>query len=131
MTVVELRPGAHIWFEGDIWLIEEMGPKQATIKRGTRFRAVALGAMVSAAQVVGEPQAGEPEAEPVNVVLAALTPAQRAKVEHRVQVVLTLLSDDGRPMQERFPEVAQAEGTSVGLWSDGCRDTARRGLPGW
>ena len=77
MTVVELRPGAHIWFEGDIWLIEEMGPKQATIKRGTRFRAVALGAMVSAAQVVGEPQAGEPQAEPVNVVLAALTPAQR------------------------------------------------------
>ncbi|GAA1862642.1 hypothetical protein [Brevibacterium marinum] len=97
-SVVELSVGKQVWFEGDMWEIASMSAAAAQLFRGDKFRSVATLSLLEGAKIIGDDtQAAEDEGyQPAsNVVLSDLSPAQRAKLDHRAAVVRPLLEYNG------------------------------------
>lgn len=117
-SVVELRVGARVWFEGEMYLVQELGPQRTTLATDGRIRTIATAEAVRhASPVPDEIEASDQftDGAPVNVLLSGLTKSQRDAVETRAKVVRELLEpedEDGRSLTLRCEAAASAAGVS-------------------
>ena len=134
-SVVELSVGKQVWFEGDMWEIASMSAAAAQLSRGDKFRSVATLSLLEGAKIVGaDTLAAEDEGfQPAsNVVLSDLSPAQRAKLDQRAEVVRPLLEYDGDvSLKQRLREAAvsaQVSTRTLERWMTGYRSGGLAGL---
>lgn len=111
-SVVELSVGKQVWFDGDMWEIGSMSAAAAQLSRGDKFCSVATLSLLEGAKIVSaDTHAAEDEGfQPAsNVVLSDLSPAQRAKLDQRAEIVRPLLEYDGDvSLKQRLREQARA-----------------------
>lgn len=131
MNAIEIRVGSQLWLEGQLWEVQDLTGREATLRAGAAFRSVSVPILVAHARVLGSPELAGSVDEPSNVLLASLTGSQRRKLQDRVRIVQDLLAADDRQLQERTAEMAQAEGMSVRTlerWLKSYREAGPAGL---
>jgi len=115
-SVVELHVGARVWFEGEMYLVQELGPQRTTLATDDRIRTIATAEAVRHARLVrDECESGDQFSggDPANVLLSGLTKSQRATLETRATVVRGLLEpEDDRSLTSRCEAAASAAGVS-------------------
>lgn len=136
-AVVDLHVGGRVWFEGSMYLVQELGPQRTTLAADGRLRSVATAEVIRQATLVSDDtDTGDraPECEPVNVLLSGLTKRQRATLETRAHLVRELLEPDGeddRSLTSRCEAAAVAAGVSgrtLRRWVEGYRKAGLAGL---
>jgi len=136
-AVVELHVGGRVWFEGSMYLVQELGPQRTTLAADGRLRSVSTAEVVRHATLFSDDtDAGDQttEGEPLNVLLSGLTKSQRATLEGRAELVRGVLSpalEDARSMKQRCDDAAAEHGVSsrtVLRWISGYRRAGLAGL---
>lgn len=105
-AMVEIAPGARLWFDGQVVEVVDFDGRSVTL-RGERtgaFTAVSLARLAAQARALDVEPA--PERPGAGALLAALTTHQRQEVERRTTHVRELLCDD----RAERSEAAQADG---------------------
>ncbi len=138
-AAVELRVGVQLWFDGEVWTVQELTARAVTLAVGGRARCVALPGLVAQAVVLaGQDDGGQPPApadrELVGVLLSSLTVGQLTVLEQRAGHVRELLSGlpvDAPPLNARYQAKAVELGVSVRTlkrWVAAYRDAGVAGL---
>lgn len=136
-AVVELHVGGRVWFEGGMYLVQELGSQRTTLAADGRLRSVATAEVVRHATLVSDDTDADDqttEGEPLNVLLSGLTKSQRATLEGRAELVRGVLSpapEDARSMKQRCDDAAAEYGVSgrtLLRWISGYRKTGLAGL---
>lgn len=136
-AVVELYVGARVWFEGEMYLVQELGAQRTTLATDGRIRTIATAEAVRHASLVHDGgEAGDQFSggDPVNVLLSGLTKSQRATLEARANVVRGLLEpedEDDRSLTSRCEAAASTSGVSgrtLRRWVEGYRRAGLAGL---
>ena len=88
--VLELRPGARIWFDGTSWEVVTLSGREVTLRSGDSLQRATFAEVVVRGVSMAAPVDGP---DPATVVLSSLTSAQRRELEIRAKLVRGLLSE--------------------------------------
>ena len=137
MSVVELAVGVRLWLDGEVWTVQSLSTRAATL-RATHGRVRVIDLSVLVSQVVVLSEAGDDEQVTedralLGVLLTSLSRAQLAVLEERARHVRALLAPefDGPPLAARYAAKASELGVSVRTlkrWAAGYRDAGVAGL---
>lgn len=115
-SVVELKVGGQVWFEGELWTLRALDGQTGQLAQDSHVRSISSAALAKGASVVGD----EPEDTDAGVITSAsvltnLSKVDRSKLEHRTSVVRSLLDvpDDGLSSLDHLRRVADREGVST------------------
>ena len=91
---IEVRPGASLWWSGDLWTVAALEGRSATIVRGDRTAVLDLAVLAGEARRVGPGRGidGDEADLMSSVVLSALGPDERRRVTEQAQVIAELLA---------------------------------------
>ena len=136
-AVVELHVGGRVWFEGSMYLVQELGPQRTTLTADGRLRSVATADAVRHATLFSDDTETDDQitqGEPVDVLLSGLTKSQRATLEERAELARGVLNpdpEDARSVKQRCDEAAAEHSVSsrtVLRWISGYRKAGLAGL---
>lgn len=108
----EVIVGAHTWFEGSLWVVQEIVGGGVVISQGTVLRRVGFAMLAASNSVV----TSDDDLQSVPQALGGLPPAQRKKlkaVEHELLVIVDPDGEDGLTESERVSQAAANLGISV------------------
>ncbi|WP_249354217.1 helix-turn-helix domain-containing protein [Rhodococcus sp. USK13] len=88
--ILELRPGARIWFDGTSWEVVTLSGREVTLRSGDSLQRATFAEVVVRGVSMAAPVDGP---DPATVVLSSLTSAQRRELETRAKLVRGLLSE--------------------------------------
>ncbi|MFD9668906.1 helix-turn-helix domain-containing protein [Rhodococcus sp. NPDC059968] len=88
--IIELRPGARIWFDGTSWEVVTLHGCEVTLRSGEALQRVAVAELAGRGIAIAAAPVDGPD--PAAVVLTSLTAAQRRELEVRAEHVRSLLS---------------------------------------
>ncbi len=108
----EVIVGAHTWFEGSLWVVQEIVGGGVVISQGTVMRRVGFAMLAASNSDV----TSDDDLQSVPQALGGLPPAQRKKlkaVEHELLVIVDPEGEDGLTESERVSQAAANLGISV------------------
>lgn len=138
MSVIELTVGTQLWFEGEIWTVQELSGNGIVLNNLGHFRRVSVSAVVDQAQPVNKDSdtRGIPEEdwELANVLLGKVTEQQEKELSRRahvVQEILRPLEEPGSTLEQRIRACSASTGFShrtLERWISGYRSAGVAGL---
>ncbi|ALU40844.1 hypothetical protein AS188_15055 [Kocuria flava] len=114
--VLDLSVSATVWFEGQVWQVVEHQANAVILQCGTELRKIHAPSLLGRAESVVSHDRDRPADDELGaIVLSALTPNQRAKVEAHAKVVRRLLEPDiGFPhVREQYTAAAAELGADL------------------
>lgn len=128
---VEVRPGATLWWSGQLWTVAALEGRCATVVRDDRTALLDLAVLASEARTVAsESDVDDGDRDPTSsVVLAALRPEERRRVNERAQVITELLASR-EDWALRSEHAAERLGVSLRTLQRQVRAFERRGAAG-
>lgn len=114
-AIARLQTGSRVWWHGDFWEVRAFHDGFAEVSLRGSVASVALAELARSAVESGDSSASiadDDAIESTSLVLSALRPKERARVDHEAAIISALL-ESPEPLTPRLPSAAGELGISV------------------
>ncbi|WNB85791.1 hypothetical protein [Cellulomonas sp. ATA003] len=115
VETLDVSVGARLWHQGAVWTVVEHDGAGVTLRSGEHFKVVHAPSLVGVAEPLDDHPVEDADTELDAILLAALSPKQRAEIEQQARVFDELVlapSETETPANDRYQAAADKLGIS-------------------